>query len=399
MQILKRYFRPFTMSSVIYLDNNATTQIAPEVFEAMLPWLREGYGNPSSAYRLGRAAAGALDEARARVAALAGCQNEEMIFTSCGTDSINTAILSALALDPDKRHIVTSAVEHSATIKLCEYLARRGYEITWLPVDILGQLDLVRLEESIRPDTAIVSLLWANNETGVLFPVHEIAAITQKKKTILHIDAVQAFGKLPFQLEGSGIQFVSLSGHKLYAPKGVGGLYVNRRVKYTPLLRGSQENARRGGTQNVASIVAFGKAAELASAHINDPRIRELRNKLESSLLSSISGASLNGAPDCRLPNTSNISFDGIESEGALILLDERGICCSAGSACSSGSVNPSHVLKAMGLSNDKARASLRFSVGRFTTLEDIENACEVIPSIIAKLRELSPMGSQVLAA
>ena len=387
------------MSSVIYLDNNATTQIAPEVFEAMLPWLREGYGNPSSAYRLGRAAEGALVEARARVAALAGCQNEEMIFTSCGTESINTAILSALALDPDKRHIVTSAVEHSATIKLCEYLARRGYEITWLPVDSLGQLDLARLEESIRPDTAIVSLLWANNETGVLFPVQEIAAITQKKKTILHIDAVQAFGKMPFQLEGSGIQFVSLSGHKLYAPKGVGGLYVNRRVKYTPLLRGSQENARRGGTQNVASIVAFGKASELAAAHINDPRIRELRDKLESSLLSSISGSSLNGAPDCRLPNTSNISFDGIESEGALILLDERGICCSAGSACSSGSVNPSHVLKAMGLSNDKARASLRFSVGRFTTPQDIENACEVIPAVITKLRELSPIGSQVLVA
>ena len=387
------------MSSVIYLDNNATTQIAPEVFEAMLPWLREGYGNPSSAYRLGRAAEGALVEARARVAALAGCQNEEMIFTSCGTESINTAILSALALDPDKRHIVTSAVEHSATIKLCEYLARRGYEITWLPVDSSGQLDLARLEESIRPDTAIVSLLWANNETGVLFPVQEIAAITHKKKTILHIDAVQAFGKMPFQLEGSGIQFVSLSGHKLYAPKGVGGLYVNRRVKYTPLLRGSQENARRGGTQNVASIVAFGKAAELAAAHINDPRIRELRNKLESSLLSSIPGSSLNGVPDCRLPNTSNISFDGIESEGALILLDERGICCSAGSACSSGSVNPSHVLKAMGLSNDKARASLRFSVGRFTTPQDIENACEVIPAVITKLRELSPIGSQVLVA
>ncbi len=387
------------MSSVIYLDNNATTQIAPEVFEAMLPWLREGYGNPSSAYRLGRAAEGALVEARARVAALAGCQNEEMVFTSCGTESINTAILSALALDPDKRHIVTSAVEHSATIKLCEYLARRGYEITWLPVDSSGQLDLARLEESIRPDTAIVSLLWANNETGVLFPVQEIAAITHKKKTILHIDAVQAFGKMPFQLEGSGIQFVSLSGHKLYAPKGVGGLYVNRRVKYTPLLRGSQENARRGGTQNVASIVAFGKAAELAAAHINDPRIRELRNKLESSLLSSIPGSSLNGAPDCRLPNTSNISFDGIESEGALILLDERGICCSAGSACSSGSVNPSHVLKAMGLSNDKARASLRFSVGRFTTPQDIENACEVIAAVITKLRELSPIGSQVLVA
>jgi len=387
------------MNPVIYLDNNATTQIAPEVFDSMVPWLKGGYGNPSSVYRLGREAQSSIEEARARVSTLAGCTSEEILFTSCGTESINTAILSALAVDPDKKHIVTSAVEHSATIKLCEYLARRGYEITWLPVDASGRLDLERLEGAIREDTAIVSLLWANNETGVLFPVNEIAAIAQKKKTLLHIDAVQAFGKLPLSLEGAGIHYVSFSGHKLYAPKGVGGLYVSRRVKFTPLLRGSQENARRGGTQNVASIVGFGRAAELALPHLGDPAILTLRDSLESHLVSTVGGCSVNGDPVHRLPNTTNISFDGIESEGALILLDEQGICCSAGSACTSGSVNPSHVLKAMGLSNDKARASLRFSLGRFTTAEEIEKARVAIPRVIAKLRDLSPSGIPVMAA
>ena len=387
------------MSSVIYLDNNATTQIDPEVLEAMMPWLRGGYGNPSSAYALGREAAKALDQARTGVAALAGCHVDELLFNSCGTESINTAIQSALALDPDKRHIVTSAVEHSATIKLCEHLARRGYEITWLPVDRSGQLDLARLEASIRSDTAIVSLLWANNETGVLFPMQEIAAIAQKKKCLLHIDAVQAFGKMPLALEGAGIHFMSFSGHKIYAPKGVGGLYVNRRVKFTPLLRGSQENARRGGTQNVASIVGFGKAAEIALQHLGTDSIKSLRDTLESQIESAIPGATVNGDRDNRLPNTTNISFEGVESEGALILLDEKGVSCSAGSACSSGSVHPSHVLKAMGLSNDQARASLRFSIGRFTTAEDIQKAGQIIPAAIAKLRELSPMGSPVLAA
>lgn len=387
------------MNPVIYLDNNATTQIAPEVFDAMVPWLKGGYGNPSSVYRLGREASAAIEESRARVSSLAGCTPEEMIFTSCGTESINTAILSALAVDPDKKHIVTSAVEHSATIKLCEYLARRGYEITWLPVDAFGRLDLARLEGAIREDTAIVSLLWANNETGVLFPVNEIAAIAQKKKTLLHIDAVQAFGKLPLSLEGAGIHYVSFSGHKLYAPKGVGGLYVSRRAKFTPLLRGSQESTRRGGTQNVASVVGFGRAAELAHAHLGNPAMATLRDSLESHLIKTVPGSSVNGDPVDRLPNTTNISFDGIESEGALILLDEQGICCSAGSACTSGSVNPSHVLKAMGLSNDKARASLRFSLGRFTTAEDINKACVAIPRVIAKLRDLSPAGIPVIAA
>lgn len=382
----------------IYLDNNATTCVASDVLEAMLPWLGEaGYGNPSSAYGLGRRAAEALDVAHEQLAALAGCRPEEIVFTSCGTESINTAVQAALALDPDKRHIVTTAVEHSATIKLCEHLAQRGYEITWLSVDSEGLLDLAKLEAAIRPDTAIVTLLWANNETGVLFPIQEVAAIAQKKKVLLHVDAVQGFGKLPLSLGDPGIHFLSMSGHKLHAPKGVGGLYVSRRVKFTPLLRGSQENGRRGGTQNLASIVAFGKAADLAGAHLGSRQVLEWRDAFEAHLLATIPGTTVNGSRTHRLPNTTNLSFEGIESEGALILLDQHGICCSAGSACTSGSVNPSHVLKAMGLSNDKARASLRFSFGRLNSAGDLERACEVIPQVVEKLRTLSPAGSPVL--
>lgn len=382
----------------IYLDNNATTRIDPAVFDTMVPWLRDGYGNPSSVYELGRRAAAALDEARSRVAALAGCRDSEILFTSCGTESINTAFTSALAVDPDKQHIVTSSVEHSATVKLCEYLARRGYEITWLPVDRLGHIDPAELEAAIRPDTALVSLLWANNETGVLFPVEEIAAIAQRQKATLHIDAVQAFGKLPVRLEDSGIHFLSMSGHKIHAPKGVGALYASRRARFTPLLRGSQEDTRRGGTQNVASIVGFGKAAELAQAHLGDDSVQRLRDRFEKRLLAEIPGCALNGDPVHRLPNTSNLSFDGIESETALLLLDQKGICCSAGSACSSGSVHPSHVLKAMGLSNERARASLRFSFGRFNTEAEVDTASAVIPAVVEKLRSMAPGASPVLA-
>jgi len=382
------------MPETIYLDNNATTRIAPEVFDAMEPWLRGGYGNPSSSYSLGRQASAALDTARSQVAALAGCQPAEILFTSCGTESINTAIHSALALDPDKRHIVTSAVEHSATIKLCEFLARRGYEITWLPVDPAGRLDTAQLEKSIRPDTAAVSLLWANNETGVLFPIGEIAEIARGKKTCLHIDAVQAFGKIPLSLEPLGIHFMSFSGHKIYAPKGVGALYASRRMRFTPLLRGSQEDGRRGGTQNVASIVAFGKAAELADPQTTAPATAALRDRLESSILSAVPGSSVNGDTSNRLPNTTNISFEGIQSENALVMLDERGICCSAGSACTSGSVHASHVLKAMGLPEGLARASLRFSIGRHTTPAEIESASATIAATILKLRTLAPAAS-----
>lgn len=383
------------MPDLLYLDHNATTPVDPAVRDAMLPWLGGGFGNPSSVYALGRQASEAIVTAREQVAALVGAHPQEILFNSCGTESINTAILSALAVDPDKRHVITSAVEHSATARLCEHLATRGYEITWIPVDADGQIDPSRIEEAVTPETALVSLLWANNETGVIFPVGEIAAITTRKKVPLHLDAVQAAGKVPIALEGLGAQYVSLSAHKLYAPKGVGALYVNRRARYTPLLRGSQEDGRRGGTQNVASIVAFGKAAELAAAGLpeNGARTAALRDRFEGVLLETVRGARRNGTPESRLPNTSNLSFEGLDAESALILLDREGLCCSAGSACSSGSIHPSHVLTAMGRTREEARASLRFSLGRTTSGEEIGRALEIIPRIVAKLRDALPAG------
>jgi cysteine desulfurase len=386
---------------IIYLDNNATTQVDPLVFEAMMPWLREEYGNPSSAYSLGKRAAAVLDTAREQVASLLHCAPDELVFTSCGSESINSAILSAASLDPDKTHVITSAVEHSATIKLCEHLARRGYEITWLPVDELGRLDIERLESAIRPDTALVTLLWANNETGVLFPIEEISRLTNARKVPLHLDAVQGVGKLALNVGELGVQFLSLSGHKLHCPKGIGALYIHKRTRFTPWLRGSQESARRGGTQNVSSIVALGKAAEIAAAHLSDDpdRIKGMRDRFEEAILKSVAGAEVNGEREHRLPNTTNIAFEGIESEGALMLLDERGICCSAGSACTSGSVHPSHVLKAMGFSNHRARSSLRFSFGRFNTEEEVDVASAALPEVIDKLRRLAPAQGPVIMA
>jgi cysteine desulfurase len=385
----------------IYLDNNATTQVDPTVFEAMTPWLRDEYGNPSSMYSLGRRAASAIDQAREQVASLVGGSPNEIVFTSCGSESINSAILSAAALDPDKTHIITTAVEHSATVKLCEHLARRGYEITWLPVDSSGQLDLEKLTHALRPDTALVSLLWANNETGVLFPIEEISRITNARKIPLHVDAVQAVGKLPLNVTELGAQFLSLSGHKLHCPKGVGALHINRRMRFTPWLRGSQEDSRRGGTQNVASIVGLGQAAELAASHLTteDGAIRNLRDLFESTLLRTVPDSVINGDQDQRLPNTTNIAFAGVDSEAVLMLLDEENICCSAGSACASGSVHPSHVLKAMGFPNDRIRGSLRFSLGRFNTAAQVDAACEAIPRIVAKLHRLSPADSPVVMA
>jgi cysteine desulfurase len=378
----------------IYLDNNATTPVDPEVFAAMEPWLRGGFGNPSSAYRMGRVAAEALGRARGQVAALARCQPDELVFTSGGTESIATAFHSALALDPAKRHIVTTAVEHSAVLRICDQLEKSGHEITRLSVDALGRIDPEKLAAAIRPDTALVSLLWANNETGVVWPLDKLTAPVQKTNAVLHIDAVQAFGKIPLCLEGSGVHFMSFSGHKLHAPKGVGALYASRRVPFTPFLRGTQENARRGGTQNVAGIVAFGKAAELAFANPPDSL---LRDRLESTLLAKIPGCTVNGDPAQRLPNTTNLCFEGIESEAALILLDERGVCCSAGSSCATGSGKPSHVLKAMGLSDAQAKSSLRLSLSRLTTADEIDRACDILPAVIAKLRAASPCDSPVL--
>jgi cysteine desulfurase len=383
-------------SDILYFDNNATTRIDPRVFEAMRPWLTEHYGNPSSVYKIGRKAHAAIEVARRQVADALGSRESEIIFTSCGTESINTAILSACALDPDRKRIITSAVEHSATLKLCDYLATRGYEIIRLRVNSEGLLDLNELADAINDDTAVVSLLWANNETGVLFPVTEIAVLCNQKGVALHLDAVQAFGKLPIAEGVLDASFISFSGHKIHAPKGVGALYVNRRVRFTPLLRGSQEKNRRGGTENVASIVGMGAAAALSRelTAIEGTKVKELRDRFENAILQNVPDCAVNGHRMLRLPNTSNISFAGIESEGALLLLDERGVCCSAGSACTSGSVAPSHVLTAMGVSAERARASLRFSFGRFNTVEEIDVGVNHVIEVIQKLRAESPVVS-----
>jgi len=390
-------FAPFDQAmkahDLIYLDNNATTKVDPAVVEEMMPYLTELYGNPSSGYRFGQQVGKGLDQARERVAALIGCEPGEIIFTSCGTESTNAAINSALQMDRDRQHIVTTRVEHSATLKHCETLAKRGHEITWLGVDAHGQIDLAELEKSIRPDTALVTVMWANNETGVLFPIHEIAEVVRAKKVLFHTDAVQAVGKIPLNLAESKINFLSLSGHKLHCPKGVGVLYVNRRTKFAPyLIGGGQENNKRAGTQNVPSIVGLGKACEIAGAHLEHENIvvRQWRDRFEGGTLAAIEGVQVNGDVQNRLPNTSNLSFEGIDSEGALMLLDQHHICCSSGSACTTGSVHASHVLKAMGLSDERARASLRFSFSRFNSSAEVEKALEILPKVIGKLRRIA---------
>jgi cysteine desulfurase len=379
---------------MIYFDNNATTSIDPSVLEAMLPFLKEQYGNPSSAYSFGKRVARAVEHAREQIAALLGCEASEILFTSCGTESNNTALQSALSIDQDRKHIITSKVEHSAIIKHAEALARRGYEVTWLDVDAKGLIDLAQLEAAIRPDTAVVSLMWANNETGVLFPIEEATEICRKQQTIFHTDAVQAVGKIPINLRTTSVQFLSLSGHKLHAPKGVGALYVNQRARFFPLLiGGGQENKRRGGTENTASIVALGKAAEIAAERIEeeDRFVRTLRDTFEQQALQRIPGVTVNGDRERRLPNTTNLSIEGIDSEGILMILDQQGVCCSAGSACTTGSLEPSHVLRAMGLSNEQARASLRFSFGRTNTTQEVNSALEILTRAVKKLREMSP--------
>ncbi|HEV3211235.1 MAG TPA: cysteine desulfurase NifS [Chthoniobacterales bacterium] len=378
---------------MIYFDNNATTQLDPLVLQVMVPFLENQYGNPSSIYSFGRAAAKAVATAREQVAALLRCQPTEIVFTSCGTESDNSAIQSALLIDPDRKHLVTSKVEHSAIIKHAEALARRGYEVTWLDVDSTGMINLNELQSAIRQDTAIVSLMWANNETGVLFPIEEAAEICRSKGTLFHTDAVQAVGKIDIDLGRAPISLLSLSGHKLHAPKGVAALYVNRRTKFNPyLLGGGQENKKRGGTENTASIVALGRAAELAFAALKEDsvRVKALRDRFEEGLLENVSSLQINGNRTRRLPNTSNLAIEGVDSEGMLMLLDQRGICCSAGSACTAGSLEPSHVLKAMGFSNAHARGSLRFSFSRFNSEAEVEQVLRIIPNAVEKLRSMS---------
>ena len=382
-----------TTDELIYLDNNATTQLDPVVIEEMLPFLTEQYANPSASYRFAAKARKAIDLARARLAMLLGCEASEIVFTSCGTESNNAAINSALRFEPRGKHVVTSAVEHSAVLRPCQDLANQGCEVTFVGVDRDGNVDLAELEAAIRPATAIVSLMWANNETGVLFPVEKIAEICRKKGVLFHTDAVQAIGKIPVRLRDTTINFLSLSAHKFHGPKGVGAVYVNRRTRFRPLIvGGGQENGRRGGTENVASIVGLGKAAECAAESLWEEatRVRAMRDRFEKGILESIPGASVNGWSAARLPNTSSFLFDGIESQAALMLLDRHHICCSAGSACRTGSQETSHVLRAMNSSGDGARRSLRFSFSRFNSDAQIDRAIEIVPKVIDKLRQLS---------
>jgi cysteine desulfurase len=384
---------------VYYFDNNATTRIAPEVVDAMMPFLREHWGNPSSAYSFGHDVARHVEEARAKTAALIGADPREVVFTSCGTESNNSAIHSALVSHPEKRHVLTTAVEHSANIKFCQHLQKQGFEVTFLPVEPDGSLDLHVLEQSIRPDTAIVSIMWANNETGVLFPIEEIAAICRAKGVLYHSDAVQTPGKIRIDVHELGVDFLSLSAHKLHAPKGIGLLYIKRRVRYHPyVIGGSQERGRRGGTENVPYIVAFGRAAELATAGLSDEnsRVRRLRDKLENGILSQVPRTLRNGGRDSRLPNTSNLAFEGVEAEGILMLLDQLGICVSSGSACTTGSLDPSHVLMAMGCGVARARGSIRFSLGIYTTEEEVDFLLQHLPGVIGRLRANAPVVTPV---
>ncbi len=378
-----------------YLDNNATTQVAPEVLEAMLPFLRERWGNPSSAYLFGHQLMADLDRARGQVAALLNADASEIIFTSCATESINTVFHNALLTQPGRRHVITTAVEHSATMKCCAQLEQRGVRVTYLPVDSGGALDLARLDEALTDETALASIMLANNETGVMFPVAEAARRCRERQVLFHTDAVQAPGKAPLDVRSWGVDFLSLSAHKLHAPKGIGALFARRGVKFQPYLAGGgQERGRRAGTENVAGMVAFGRAAELAREELarDIPRLRALRDRLEAGILERIPGTVRNGALEPRLPNTANLAFSGVEAEGMLLLLDQAGICVSSGSACTTGSLDPSHVLIAMGCAAARARGSLRFSFGRYNREADVDRVLEKLPGMVERLRELAPV-------
>lgn len=379
----------------IYLDNNATTQPAAEVVEAMLPYLTTWYGNPSSMHRFGQRSRQGIDEARASVAALIHCRDSELMFTGGGTEAINAAIRGLLAARAPRRRIVTSAVEHSATRELCAQLSREGAQVIEIPVDPHGALDLEALAREVTPDTALVSIMWANNETGVLFPVEQIAQICRARQVPFHCDGTQAIGKIPVDVSAAGIDAMSFAAHKFHGPKGVGALFARRGLRVRPLLIGGpQERGRRGGTENVPGIVGMGKAAELAVAELPAmQRVAELRDRLEQGILSTVPGAAVNGGVDSRLPNTTNIGFPRLEAEAILLLLSEQGICASAGAACSSGSLEPSHVLKAMGIDERIAHGAVRFSLSRFTTVGEIDAALQIVPSVISRVSQVLPVG------
>ena len=382
------------MKDIVYLDNNATTMVDPEALEAMMPFLGGRYGNPSSMHDFGGDVAKDVERARISVAKLLGAENDyEIVFTGCGTESDNFAIMGTLAYFRDRRHIITSRVEHPAVLNLCRKLEREGYRTSLVPVDRDGNLDMEFLRKSIDDDTAIVSIMHANNETGVIFPVEEIGALCRERGVPFHVDGVQAIGKIPVDVNRIQCDLYSISGHKFHAPKGIGALYVRRGTRIRPLMYGGhQERGRRPGTENVPGIVSMGKAAELALRHLPDEEgVRELRDRLENAILSGFSNVHLNGSKEARVPNTSNVGFEYIEGEAILLYLNEMGIAASSGSACSSGSLEPSHVLRAMGVPFTAAHGSIRFSLSRFTTGKEIDYTISVLPGVIERLLEISP--------
>ncbi|MCG8530401.1 MAG: cysteine desulfurase NifS [Desulfovibrionales bacterium] len=380
--------------STIYLDNNATTKIDPLVLKEMMPFLTDYYGNPSSMHKFGGQVSSHIAKARHRVASLLNAQPDEIIFTAGGTESDNTAIYSALDSQPGKKHLITSRVEHPAILNVCRHLEQRGYDVTYLNVDEKGQLSLDELRAAIRPDTALVTIMYANSETGVIFPMDEIATIVKEHGVMLHTDAVQAVGKVEINLEKLPVDYLSLSGHKIHGPKGIGVMYVRKGVSFRPHLRGGhQEHGRRAGTENTAAIVGIGKAAELAqlSMEIENTGVKHMRDVLEEGLLKTIPDAVVNGDREHRLPNTTNISFKNVEGEAILLMMDGFNIAASSGSACTSGSLEPSHVLRAMGVPFTFAHGSIRFSLSRFNSDEEMQVVLKELPSIIKRLREISP--------
>ncbi len=382
--------------SVTYLDNNATTRTADEVVAEMLPYFTEKYGNPSSMHSFGGEVARKIDEARERVAALIGAEPGEIVFTGCGSESDNAAIRSAVDLFPQRRKIVTSRIEHPAILGPVRYFEDRGYDVRYLGVDSEGRLDLAEAEAVIDDQTAIVSVMWANNETGGILPVEALGRLAKAKGALFHCDAVQAVGKVPVDLRSSPIDYLSMSAHKFHGPKGVGVLYVRRGTPFAPfLIGGHQEHNRRAGTENAASIIGLGKAAELAQGYVEveQTKVRALRDRMESALLANCRDAHRNGAAEPRLPNTSSISFDYIEGESILLSLSDLGICASSGSACTSGSLEPSHVLRAMGVPFTRVHGSLRLSLSVFTAEAEVDYVTGQLPPIVERLRALSPFG------
>jgi len=384
----------------VYFDNNATTKVDEAVFEEMRPYFCELYGNPSSMHFFGGQVQKKIDEARKRTAALLGALPEEIIFTACGTESNNSALRSALEIFPEKRHIVTTRVEHPAVLTPCRNLSKRGYRVTELSVDGDGNLDLDELRTVVDEDTAIVSIMYANNETGVVFPIEEIGAIVKDKGALFHTDAVQAVGKIPMNMATSNVDMLSLSGHKLHAPKGVGALYLRKGTPFRPfMVGGHQERSRRAGTENAAGIIALGKACELAGDFLveENTKVKAMRDRLESEILRLIPNVRVNGGGAVRLPNTTSVAFEFVEGEAILLLLNEKGICASSGSACTSGSLEPSHVLRAMGVPFTCAHGSIRFSLSRFSTDDQIDIILREMPPVIQRLREMSPFGREFL--